>query len=766
MVPTVVSQAEEARRQSQMRNLTRYNPPRYTGRGTAVQSEEWMRAFTKILDAMGIIADADRVRIASLHLDAQADEWWEGMTRARRTETYTWDEFVQAFNARFFPRATRQDLADRFQNLKQGENQSITDYHSRFIQLGRFAPQSVVADEPGMTWKFHKGLRPEYRIHLASHDHEQVELLKNAALKMETEYRSTLGTRPRQPGQSDRPGKRPQTQQHHSASHAPPPPVFAALPGQAYTAPPLQTQTAGSQKPRFPPGLCFGCGQTDHWLDRCPQRARTQSQSVTGPRQQQRPNQQQTNQQTPQVYSTSHLQAMPDYHPHFQFQSEGASGSRPPVPDKGGQNQQPQGQQGRAYAMDAEQTADRSVIRGTVLIFGTAARVLIDTGASHSFISATLARTMRLTHSNLRTPLTVTTPVRGNIILYRICRGCTVVIAGYEHTFDFMLLDMVEPDVIIGMNWLVTFRAVIDCFAHRMTFYTSEGYMLQFHGDRLSTRSIEPLEALIASVWQEESSEQPMIFPRIVHEYTDVFPNELPGLPPQREIEFRIDILPDASPIALPMYRMAPVERDELQRQLAELMKLGFIRRSMSPWAAPALFAKKKDGTLRLCIDYRKLNAVTVKNKYPMPRIDDLFDQLKGACCFSKIDLRTGYHQLLIREEDIPKTAFRAAGALYEFVVMPFGLTNAPAAFMDLMNRVFSEYLNRFVIVFVDDILIYSDSEKEHERHLRIALQTLRDNRLYAKFSKCEFWMPKVSFLGHVVSGKVTPTRLRFNSYK
>src|SRR4051812_10147227 len=242
-----------------------------------------------------------------------------------------------------------------------------------------------------------------------------------------------------------------------------------------------------------------------------------------------------------------------------------------------------------------------------------------------------------------------------------------------------------------------------------------------------------------------------MIFPRIVHEYTDVFPDELPGLPPQREIEFRIDILPGASPIALPMYRMAPVERDELQRQLAELMKLGFIRRSMSPWAAPALFAKKKDGTLRLCINYRKLNAVTVKNKYPMPRIDDLFDQLKGARCFSKIDLRTGYHQLLIREEDIPKTAFRAAGALYEFVVMPFGLTNAPAAFMDLMNRVFSEYLNRFVIVFVDDILIYSAFEKEHERHLRIALQTLRDNRLYAKFSKCEFWMPKVSFLGHVV---------------
>ena len=203
---------------------------------------------------------------------------------------------------------------------------------------------------------------------------------------------------------------------------------------------------------------------------------------------------------------------------------------------------------------------------------------------------------------------------------------------------------------------------------------------------------------------------------------------------------------------------MAPAELAEMQRQIAELEGLGFIRKSMSPWAAPALFAKKKDGGLRLCIDYRKLNAVTVKNKYPLPRIDDLFDQLRGARCFSKIDLRTGYHQLRVREQDIPKTAFHASRGLYEFVVMPFGLTNAPAAFMDLMNRIFHLYLDQFIIVFVDDILIYSSSEAEHEHHLRIALQTLREHRLYAKFSKCEFWMSEVNFLGHVVSGIITPT--------
>ncbi|KAL0539581.1 hypothetical protein IC582_023797 [Cucumis melo] len=197
---------------------------------------------------------------------------------------------------------------------------------------------------------------------------------------------------------------------------------------------------------------------------------------------------------------------------------------------------------------------------------------------------------------------------------------------------------------------------------------------------------------------------------------------------------------------------MAPAELKELKVQLQELLDKGFIRPSVSPWGAPVLFVKKKDGSMRLCIDYRELNKVTVKNRYPLPRIDDLFDQLQGATVFSKIDLRSGYHQLRIKDEDVPKTAFRSRYGHYEFIVMSFCLTNAPAVFMDLMNRVFREFLDTFVIVFIDDILIYSKTEAEHEEHLRIVLQTLRDNKLYAKFSKCEFWLKQVSFLGHVVS--------------
>ncbi|KAL8124030.1 hypothetical protein AgCh_011875 [Apium graveolens] len=225
------------------------------------------------------------------------------------------------------------------------------------------------------------------------------------------------------------------------------------------------------------------------------------------------------------------------------------------------------------------------------------------------------------------------------------------------------------------------------------------------------------------------------------------------------------DVVQDVDVVAVSKapYRMTPVEMKELAAQLQELLDKGVIRPSVSPWGAPVLFVKKKDGSMRLCIDYLELNKLTINNKYPLPRIDDLFDQLKGATCFSKIDLRSGYHQLKIKVEDIPKTAFRTRYGHHEFLVMVFGLTNAPAAFMDLMNRVFKQYLDKFVIVFIDDILIYSKTEEHHMEHLRISLEILRKEKLYVKFSKCEFWIKEVQFLGHVVNKegiKVDPAKI------
>ncbi|GJX86154.1 putative reverse transcriptase domain-containing protein [Tanacetum coccineum] len=239
-----------------------------------------------------------------------------------------------------------------------------------------------------------------------------------------------------------------------------------------------------------------------------------------------------------------------------------------------------------------------------------------------------------------------------------------------------------------------------------------------------------------------------------VRDFPEVFPEDLPGLPPTRQVEFQIDLVPGAAPVARAPYRLAPSEMEELSTQLQELSDKGFIRPSSSPWGAPVLFVKKKDGSFRMCIDYRELNKLTVKNRYPLPRIDDLFDQLQGSSVYSKIDLRSGYHQLRVRNEDIPKTAFRTRYGHYEFQVMPFGLTNAPAVFMDLMNRVCRPYLDKFVIVFIDDILIYSKTKEEHDVHLRLILELLKKEELYAKFSKCDFWLSKVQFLGHVIDSE------------
>ena len=328
-----------------------------------------------------------------------------------------------------------------------------------------------------------------------------------------------------------------------------------------------------------------------------------------------------------------------------------------------------------------------------------------------------------------------------------ICRGYELEISGTLLTVGLRIMDMSEFDVILGMDWLTCFRVVIDFERRRVTAYTQDSTRVVFQGDKhdilphivYESRCQGQLAGWLASLTPEDEERPDLDLPRVVCEYVDVFPEELPGLPPQRVVDFGIELHLGTSPIPMTPHRMEPVELQELRVQLQELLDKGFIRPSTSPWDALVLFTKKKDKTLRLCIDYRQLNRVTIKNRYPLLRIDDLFDQLRGARVYSKIDLRTGYHQLRVRDTDIPKTAFRTRSGHFKFTVMPFGLTNAPAAFMDLMHRVFQPYLDQFVIVFVDDILIYSQSEWEHEYHLRIVLQLLRDHQLYAKFSKCEF---------------------------
>ncbi|GJT95141.1 putative reverse transcriptase domain-containing protein [Tanacetum coccineum] len=310
-----------------------------------------------------------------------------------------------------------------------------------------------------------------------------------------------------------------------------------------------------------------------------------------------------------------------------------------------------------------------------------------------------------------------------------------------------MPVELGSFDAIIGMDWLAKYQAIIVC-AEKIVRIPWGNETLIVHDDGSNRGHEARLHIISYSKTQEymlkgcpvflahvttkevedKSEKKRLEDVPIVRDFPEVFLEDMPGLPPTRQVEFQIDLIPGVAPVARAPYRLAPSEMKELSEQLKELSNKGFIR--------------------------PKLNKLTVKNRYPLPRIDDLFDQLQGSSVYLKIDLRSGYHQLRVREEDIPKTAFRTRYGHYEFQVMPFGLTNAPAVFMDLMNRVCKPYLDKFVIVFIDDILIYSKNKQEHEEHLKLILELLKKEELYAKFSKCEFWIPKVQFLGHMIDSQ------------
>jgi hypothetical protein len=305
-----------------------------------------------------------------------------------------------------------------------------------------------------------------------------------------------------------------------------------------------------------------------------------------------------------------------------------------------------------------------------------------------------------------------------------------------------LILGLDSVDIILGTDWLTRHQAVIDIAARA----------IEIHSPICGETTLYLLDQGCTRSCAFTMIESPVERISVVCDYLDVFLDKLPGMPPDRDIEFAIELQPRTAPISKRPYRMPPAELVELKKQLQELLDKGFIRPSTSPWGCPALFMKKKDESLRLCVDYRPLNAVTIKNKYPLPRIDVLFDQLVGAQVFSKIDLRSGYHHIKIRASYIPKIAFSTRYGLYEYLVMSFGLTNAPTYFMYLMNSVFMLELAKFVVVFIDDILVYSKNEAEHTKHLHTVLQRLRDHQLYAKLSKCDFWLKEIKFLGHTIS--------------
>jgi hypothetical protein len=334
---------------------------------------------------------------------------------------------------------------------------------------------------------------------------------------------------------------------------------------------------------------------------------------------------------------------------------------------------------------------------GTFSILNYPGVILFDSGASHSFIITKFSTKCQLPFHHTSGAFMIAT-LGGKVATYQLTRQVPINLGSSIFRTTLLIMGLESVDIILGTDWLTRHHALIDVAARAIEIHSpSCGELTLYLPNQACTHS--------CAVTMVES---PLEKIPVVCEYPDVFPDELPGMPPDKDIEFAIELQPGTAPISKRPYRMPPAELVELKKQLQELLDKGFIRPSTSPWGCLALFVKKKDESLRLCVDYRPLNAVTTKNKYPLPHIDVLFDQLVGAKVFSKIDLRSGYHQIKITASDIPKTAFSTRYGLYEYMVMSFGLTNAPAYFMYLMNLVFMPELDKFVVVFIDDIRVYS----------------------------------------------------------
>ncbi|WVZ63040.1 hypothetical protein U9M48_012712 [Paspalum notatum var. saurae] len=569
-----------------------------------------------------------------------------------------------------------------FRELKQG-NKTVMQYVQSFIHLSQYAPEDV-ADDPRRAARLLNDLDPTLQTHLGRRYQSFADLV-DTALDMENRLRvANEDQRHKRQANTSAAG----SSQKQKAVYRPPQqhyqqPRFVVRPNQpgwVHRAPQQQQRlTSVTQAqlpaPRVPvipgPGNpCFNCGKTGHFSRDCRAPRRIQGPNPVGGSQQ-------------------------------------------------GKQKGPAQKTGRVHYIHMEQIpAGVPVLAGTFMINGHPTAVLFDSGATHTFISKTYAQRHGLKMYKLRDNYHITAPGSP------IDTSLGVRFLKFEiGTKSFIINPVVLPhqgiDVILGMNWMTENNAVLDVASRTVQLRSRvSGKVLRVH--------MPDMKHMVPTVNATELDEIKKI--PVVCDFPDVFPEELPGLPSDRDVEFRIDLVPGTAPVSKRPYRMAPDELNELKIQLQEQLDKGFIRPSSSPWGCPALFVEKKDQGGK--------------------------GYLAGARVFSKIDLRSGYYQLKIKESDIPKTAFSTRYGLYEYLVMSFGLTNAPDFFMYMMNSVFMKELDKFVVVFIDDILIYSKSEKEHEEHLRIVLTRLREHKLYAKFSKCAFWLKEVGFLGHILSEK------------
>ncbi|XP_015616785.1 transposon Tf2-1 polyprotein [Oryza sativa Japonica Group] len=678
---------------NKLAEFLRVRPPTFSSTTNPVEAGDWLHAIEKKLDLLQC-TDQEKVSFASHQLHGSTSEWWDHFRLNRTTaEPITWLEFIAAFWKTHIPSGVVSLKKKEFSALTQG-SRSVTEYLHEFNRL-----EDVRTDEERQE-KFLEGLNDELSYPLMTGDYHDFQKLVDKAIRQEDKYNRM-------------------EQKKRRIAH-------------------FKAQQGNSQRPRLvmgPQAVSQGGSssvvhpQRQFFNNNAGNNNRNQALRPVATLIQHQPAKREQGNKPGVCFNCGELGHYSDKCP---------KPRRVKVVPAQNNSTAPATKARVNHVAAAEAQGAPDVILGTFPVNSVPATVLFDSGATHSFLSMSFAGNHGMEIEDLRRPLMVSAPSNQALLSQR-SPSVRIEIQGVPFLANLILLESNDLDVILGMDWLARYKGVIDCTNRKVTLTSNDGQVVTVHA-----LPSEPSRSSFNQITLEEIP--------IVWDYPDVFPDDLPSMPPKRDIEFRIDLVLGTTPIHKRPYRMAANELAEVKRQVDDLLQKGYIRPSSSPWGAPVIFVEKKDHTQRMCVDYRVLNDVTIKNKYPLPKIDDLFDQLKGATVFSKIDLRSGYHQLRIKEENIPKTAFTTRYGLFECTVMSFGLTNAPAFFMNLMNKVFMEYLHKFVVVFIDDILIYSRTKEEHEEHLRLALKKLREHQLYAMFSKCEFWLSEVKFLGHFIS--------------
>lgn len=693
-------------------NLKVPKPDMYNGSRNATLVENFIFGLEQYFDAMGVIDDTAKISHAPTFLRESAQLWWRRKHTEREKGTCvieTWENFKTELRKHFLPHNADTEARAKLRRLRQSG--TISDYIKEFTTV--MLEIEDLTDRDALFY-FKDGLREWAQIEL---DRRNVQSLDDAIAAAETLV--DFSSRPKRPniikGGGEKMGTRKFEERKEANLRSEKVPFFRR-----------DTTTK-------PPKPCFIC-DGPHWTRECPKRKAMNA---------------------------------------LIAEMENKQVEEGPA-DIGSIRQL-----GALTELFSEKKEEQGLMFVDLTINNQSGCALIDTGASHNFMDSKEAERLGMRFQ----------PCGGTIKAVnseekRILGTATsqVRIDEWIGNLTFTIVPMDDFRIVLGLSFFRKIHAFPIPIANSLVILDNDRIQvtrlktnkdfknmisaLQFKRGLNSHKSyVVTIRELVNNGNIKKLLELPHAIQKVLKEYEDVMPNELPKkLPPRREVDHQIELEPGTKPPALAPYRMAPPELAELKRQLKDLLDSGYIQPSKAPFGAPVLFQRKKDGTLRMCIDYRALNKVTIKNRYPIPLIADLFDQLGKAKYFTKLDLRSGYYQVRIACGDEPKTTCVTRYGAFEFLVMPFGLTNAPATFSTLMNKIFHPFLDQFVVVYLDDIVIYSMSLPEHIDHLRKVFQVLRENELYVKKEKCSFAQPKVEFLGHqICDGKLLmdPTKVK-----